>query len=231
MREPEEHVQIRPIIERDYTIIFDAMRDYTAKRGPGAPDQLWLVEHEPVFTQGRAGKAEHILQHDAVPIVQTDRGGQVTYHGPGQIVIYLLCDTERRRQKTKDFVSGIESAMVHYLEQLGLKARGDSEARGVYIEDKKIGSIGLRMTKKGSYHGLSLNLSMDLTPFHMINPCGYASLQMTQIVDHLSQGKPLPSINKAMRDLAQVLAKQLGYNGHTIFEPASVSDILAETLE
>lgn len=201
-------IRLRYLNRQDYTPVFEAMRQFTQERTETTLDELWLLDHEPVFTQGRAGKEEHVLNPHNIPIVQTDRGGQVTYHGPGQAVIYLLCDTERAKHKTQAFVTLIEDAMIEYLATLGISAQGDSDARGVYVDGKKIGSIGLRMTKRGSYHGLSLNVDMDLTPFSYINPCGYSQLAMTQIKAHCQE---IPSLKTILFSLAHILAQKLGY--------------------
>jgi len=171
----------------DYQPTFEAMQAFTASRTEHTPDELWLLEHPAVFTQGQAGKAEHLLLPGNIPVVQSDRGGQVTYHGPGQLVIYLLIDIGRRGYGVRSLVTRIETAMVETLSGYGITAFADREAPGVYVEHqgqrRKIGSLGLRVRQGRSLHGLSLNVAMDLEPFSRINPCGYAGLAMTQVSD------------------------------------------------
>ena len=147
------------------------------------PDQIWWVEHSPVYTLGLNGKREHLLNTQAIPVIQTDRGGQVTYHGPGQLVVYTLLDLNRLQLNVRALVSLLEQAMISTLAQYGLKAHAKPEAPGVYLEAKKIGSVGLRVKRGCCYHGLSLNNAMDLSPFLGINPCGYANLQVTQLAE------------------------------------------------
>lgn len=159
------------------------MQDYTLARDENSTDEIWIVEHPPVFTQGLNGKPEHLLQVSDIPVVNADRGGQITYHAPGQLVVYTLIDIKRRGLGVRQLVTVIEQAMIVALAQYGLQAAARAEAPGVYIQDKKIGSVGLRIKKGCSYHGLSLNNNMDLTPFSYINPCGYQGLQVTQLAD------------------------------------------------
>ena len=159
------------------------MQDYTLTRDERSADEIWIVEHPPVFTQGLNAKPEHLLQVSDIPLVNADRGGQITYHAPGQLVVYTLIDIKRRQLGVRQLVTLIEQAMIDTLAQYGLQAIAKAEAPGVYIADKKIGSVGLRIKKGCSYHGLSLNNDMDLTPFSDINPCGYQGLQVTQLTD------------------------------------------------
>lgn len=159
------------------------MQDYTLSRDSHSVDEIWIVEHPPVFTQGLNGKPEHLLQVSDIPVVNTDRGGQITYHAPGQLVVYTLIDIKRRQIGVRQLVTIVEQAMIETLSQYGLKAVAKAEAPGVYIDAKKIGSVGLRIKKGCSYHGLSLNNNMDLSPFNYINPCGYQGLQVTQLAD------------------------------------------------
>lgn len=170
-----------------YEPTWHAMRDQTLARfgdaALDAPDELWLVEHPPVFTQGQAGKPEHLLQDIGVPVVPIDRGGQITYHGPGQIVIYLLIDLQRRGIKVRELVYRIEQALIDCLAGYGIAADRRTGAPGVYVGDAKIAALGLRIRNGCSYHGLSLNVAMDLTPFSAINPCGYAGMAVTQLHD------------------------------------------------
>ncbi len=159
------------------------MRDYNDHRGADGDDQIWIVEHPPVYTQGLAGKPEHVLAADDIPIVQTDRGGQVTYHGPGQIVVYPLLNLKRIKIGPKALVHGLEQVLIDELATLDIHAERRGGAPGVYVGANKIASLGLRIRHGCCYHGLSLNVAMDLEPFARINPCGYAGLQMTQLRD------------------------------------------------
>ncbi len=167
-----------------YEPVLAAMRRFTAERDADSGDQAWLVEHPPVFTQGQAGKAEHLLMPGDIPVVQTDRGGQVTYHGPGQLVAYLLLDVRRRGIGVRELVSRIEQSLIDLLAGYGVPALAKPDAPGVYVGGAKIASLGLRIRNGRSFHGLALNVDMDLAPFRRINPCGYAGLAMTQLRDH-----------------------------------------------
>jgi len=176
-----ESIIIKSLGRRDYVNVWNHMREFTDKRTENTKDEIWLVEHPPVFTQGQAGKKEHVLNPGDIPIIETDRGGQVTYHGPGQILAYLMMDIQRLKLSTRDFVCKIEQAMINCLANFSIKAKGNREAPGVYVNDAKIGSIGLRIRRGRSYHGLALNVDMDLEPFSRINPCGFADLRITQV--------------------------------------------------
>ena len=167
----------------DYEPTWHAMQAFTETRTDETPDELWIVEHPPVYTLGLAGKPEHLLQQTAIPLVKTDRGGQITYHGPGQLVVYLLMDLRRRDYGVRDMVRRIEQAIIDTLADYGIEARGDVNAPGVYVGARKIASLGLRIKNHATYHGLSLNVSMDLAPFGSINPCGYAGLEVTRMAD------------------------------------------------
>ena len=167
----------------DYEPTWHAMQAFTETRTDETPDELWIVEHPPVYTLGLAGKPEHLLQQTAIPLVKTDRGGQITYHGPGQLVVYLLMDLRRRDYGVRDMVRRIEQAIIDTLADYGIEARGDVNAPGVYVGARKIASLGLRIKNHATYHGLSLNVSMDLAPFGWINPCGYAGLEVTRMAD------------------------------------------------
>jgi lipoyl(octanoyl) transferase len=175
----------------DYAPTLEAMRAFTEARGPHTPDELWFLEHDPVFTQGQAGRPEHVLAPGEIPVIATNRGGQVTYHGPGQLVLYPLLDLHRRGLGIRDLVSLLENAMIAVCARHRIEAFARREAPGVYVrrafdgadEMRKLGSIGLRVSRGCSYHGLSLNVAMDLEPFSRINPCGYAGLRMTQLQD------------------------------------------------
>lgn len=167
-----------------YRDAWAAMKCFTAGRGSETRDELWLLSHEPVYTQGLAGRAEHVLNPKDIPIVQSDRGGQITYHGPGQLMLYTLFDIERLGLSTRDFVRRLEQVVINLLAEYEIAASGSVDAPGVYIEKAKVCSIGLRIKKGRGYHGCSLNVDGDLTPFNGIDPCGYESLKMTCIADH-----------------------------------------------
>ncbi|SMG62173.1 lipoyltransferase [methanotrophic bacterial endosymbiont of Bathymodiolus sp.] len=177
------NIKIRHLGQQDYLSCWQKMQDYTLARDENSTDEIWIVEHPPVFTQGLNGKPEYLLQVSDIPVVNTDRGGQITYHAPGQLVVYILVDIKRRELGVRQLVTTLEQAMIDTLSQYGLQAIAKAEAPGVYIQDKKIGSVGLRIKKGCSYHGLSLNNNMGLSPFSYINPCGYQGLQVTQLVD------------------------------------------------
>ena len=168
---------------QDYEPIWHAMQSLTDHRHAESSDELWFLQHKPVFTQGQAGKSEHVLHPGDIPVVQVDRGGQVTYHGPGQLVVYFMLDIGRLGIGPRELVSRIEQALVDTLSHYGLEARARQDAPGVYVGDDKIASLGLRIRKGRSFHGLSLNVDMDLEPFQRINPCGYAGLKMVQLSD------------------------------------------------
>lgn len=168
---------------RDYEPTWQAMQDLTQTRDQSSPDQLWLLDHPPVYTQGQAGKPEHLLLTGDIPVVQSDRGGQVTYHGPGQLVGYLLVDIDRLGISTRYFVEAVEDGLTAAVRSFGIAAVADRSAHGVYVDGRKIASIGMRIRRGCSYHGFSINVDMDLSPFRGINPCGYAGLSMCQLRD------------------------------------------------
>ncbi|PBP94613.1 lipoyl(octanoyl) transferase LipB [Pseudomonas congelans] len=171
----------------DYETAWHAMQRFTDERGREAADEVWLVQHPPVFTQGQSGKAEHLLLPGNIPVVQVDRGGQVTYHGPGQLVAYLMLDVRRLGFGVRDLVTRIENTLIALLADYGVKAAAKADAPGVYVDGAKIASLGLRIRNGCSFHGLALNVDMDLEPFRRINPCGYAGLAMTQLSDQAGQ--------------------------------------------
>ena len=175
-------MQIRMLGLADYQTVYDDMTAFTEGRNDNTADELWYLQHPPVFTQGQAGKAEHVLFPGDIPVVQTDRGGQVTYHGPGQLVVYLMIDIARRGWGPRQLVSAIEQAIVDTLAEWKIEAAPRSDAPGVYTGERKIASLGLRIRHGRSFHGLALNIDMDLEPFRRINPCGYAGMEMTQMV-------------------------------------------------
>lgn len=183
-------LHLRRLGRCDYASVFAAMREFTDARLAETCDELWLVEHEPVFTQGLAGRSEHLLAPGEIPVVETDRGGQVTYHGPGQLVFYPLLDLERRQLGVRCLVDRLEQSVIDVLADLGLAAGRRDGMPGVYVEMAKIASIGLKVRRGCSYHGLAFNLDLDLAPFALINPCGYAGLAMTRLIDHVPQIGP-----------------------------------------
>lgn len=176
-------LRVRWLGLQPYLPVWQAMQRFTNERGPDTPDEIWLLEHEPVFTQGQAGKPEHLLLPGDIPVVQADRGGQVTYHGPGQLIAYLLLDVRRSGQGVRELVSLMEQVLVELLAGYGIEAHARADAPGVYVGAAKIASLGLRIRRGCSFHGLALNVDMDLAPFQRINPCGYAGLAMTQLRD------------------------------------------------
>ena len=190
----------------DYEPTLHAMREYTDQRDADSPDQLWLLQHPRVFTQGQAGKPEHLLATGDIPVVAADRGGQVTYHGPGQWVVYLLIDLKRRGLGVRNLVDLIEQGVVELLAEEGIPSAARPEAPGVYVGDDKIASLGLRVRRGCSYHGLSLNVDMDLEPFQRINPCGYAGLQVTSVARCLGLA---PDMDALGRRLLQILSRRL----------------------
>ena len=176
-------MQIHNLGLRPYQEIWDAMRACTAARDADSADQIWLVQHPPVYTQGQAGKPEHLLAPGDIPVIQIDRGGQITYHGPGQTVMYLLLDLRRAGIGIRALVSLIEESVIGYLQELGIRAQSRIDAPGVYVDGKKIASLGLRVRGGCTNHGVALNVDMDLEPFSRINPCGLVGMQMTQLRD------------------------------------------------
>lgn len=173
----------RPLGIVAYEPTWQAQRAFTATRNAETPDELWLLQHEPVYTLGLAGDIRHLLDASSIPLVKIDRGGQITYHGPGQAVVYLLIDLGRRHLKVREQVRLMEQAMLDVLETYGIHAERHDGAPGVYVADAKIGALGLKISRGCSYHGLSLNVNLDLAPFHHINPCGYAGLRSTSLAN------------------------------------------------
>lgn len=201
-----EPVFVRHLGLTDYLPAFAAMQRFTDDRTAETPDEIWLLEHPPVFTQGMNGKPEHLLGPGDIPVVQVDRGGQVTYHGPGQLVVYLLLDLRRRKLGVRHVVSAMEQAVIGLLADYGIAAEARQDAPGVYVGGAKLASLGLRVRRGCSYHGLALNCDMDLAPFSRINPCGYRGLEVTQL-RALGIDDSLQTV--AQKLLAQ-LAEQLG---------------------
>jgi len=192
----------------DYLPTWKAMEQFTLERGPDTTDEIWFLEHPPVFTLGLAGKMEHVLAPGDIPVVHIDRGGQVTYHGPGQLVVYPLLDLRRLKLGVRELVEGLENAVIDTLESYGIHARGRRDAPGVYVEARKICSIGIRVRRGATYHGIAFNVAMDLEPFTRINPCGYEGLVMTQVS---ALGGPA-DVAEVARDLTPALLDRLGYN-------------------
>ena len=174
---------LRELGLQPYETVWHDMRQFTQDRTDETNDEIWVLEHLPVYTLGVNGKMEHVLNSTDIPIVQSDRGGQVTYHGPGQLVVYPLLDIKRLKVGIRPLITLLEQAMITALAQFGIAAVAKPEAPGVYVEDKKIGSIGIRIKNNASYHGISLNNDMDLTPFKHIDTCGYPGLEVTQLAD------------------------------------------------
>ena len=203
-----DRIRLRRLGLADYEPVWRAMQEFTDQRGSESRDELWLVQHPPVFTQGQAGKAEHLLAPGQIPVVQVDRGGQVTYHGPGQIVAYPLVDIRRKGIGVRDFVHRIEESIILVLAHYGVVGQRIAGAPGIYVDGAKIASLGLRVRLGRSFHGLAFNVDMDLEPFQRINPCGYAGLRVTQLSDHARA--PFEEVEDR---LVACLARQLGYSG------------------
>ena len=203
---------MNPVIKHlglvEYEPTWRAMEKFTLERGPSTPDEIWFLEHPPVFTLGLAGKMEHVLAPGDIPVVHIDRGGQVTYHGPGQLVVYPLIDLKRLKLGVRALVEALEHSVIDTLEGYGIQARNQRDAPGVYVDARKVCSIGIRVRRGCAYHGIAFNVAMDLEPFQRINPCGYAGLEMTQVS---ALGGP-SSVQQVAQDLAPALLEHLGYN-------------------
>ena len=185
----------------EYNPTWQAMKQFTASRNTGTRDEIWLLQHPPIYTQGLVGKPEHLLRANDIPVIKIDRGGQITYHGPGQIIAYLLLDLRRWKLNVRGLVRLMEQAVIDLLAQHGVEARGREDAPGVYVGDAKIASLGLKIKNGCCYHGIALNVDMDLAPFNFINPCGYAGLRVTQARD--------VGISTPLDELEQQLAQNL----------------------
>jgi len=210
---------VRQLNQEDYTTVWQAMQNFTDNRDNDTLDEVWLVEHPAVFTQGQAGKEEHLLAPGNIPIVKVDRGGQVTYHGPGQQVLYVLVNLKRRKIGVRQLVTMIENCIIDALGDFDVIAVAKPDAPGVYIDGNKVASLGLRVRKGCSFHGLALNVNMDLAPFHRINPCGYAGLEMVQTSD---LGGP-HNILEAGESLIKHIASQL--NSSTIIHKTGLETL------
>lgn len=200
---------IRWLGRKDYQPCWTAMQEFTQSRNEETADEVWLLEHTPVFTQGQNGKPEHVLNPGDIPVVQTDRGGQVTYHGPGQLMVYTLIDLRRKKINVRELVTLLEQSVIDLLAEYNIPAAAKAEAPGVYVDHKKICSIGLRIRKGCSYHGIAFNVALDLEPFSRINPCGFAQLQMAQF----SELGGLQTTQETGRALVKYLMKNLRYTG------------------
>jgi len=178
-----EPALVRSLGRVDYQTTWRAMQQFTQARSPATPDEIWILEHDPVYTVGLNGAPEHLLRRTEIPVIKSDRGGQITYHGPGQLVIYLLLDLRRRNYGVRELVRRMERAVIALLAEEGVAAAGNVAAPGVYVGEAKIGALGLRVKNGCCYHGLSLNIDLDLAPFADINPCGYAGMPVTRTSD------------------------------------------------
>ena len=204
-------LKVRNLGLQEYLPTWHAMKNFTDLRDANSEDEIWFLQHPPVFTQGQAGKTEHVLNPGDIPVIQVDRGGQVTYHGPGQLVVYLLIDIKRLKLGPKKIVALMERSIIDMLGQYGVDAHLIAGAPGVFVNQQKIASLGLRVRRGRTFHGLSFNVDMDLEPFQRINPCGYKDLKMT----HLAAQRDTPSLNDSLQSvahaLADLLSEGLGY--------------------
>jgi len=207
---------VRHLGRQAYEPVWAAMKAFTDGRDASTVDELWLVEHDPVFTQGLAGKPEHLLNPGSIPVVQTDRGGQVTYHGPGQIVAYPLLDLERAGVGVRCLVDRLEQAVIDVLADLGIEAGRQEGAPGVFVDSAKIASIGLKVRRGRTYHGLAFNVDMDLAPFSLINPCGFAGLRMTHVAEQGGQAR----WQDLARRLVEAFCATMGYHAEEGEKPA-----------
>lgn len=219
--EPQSHEQSLPQITDyepvittkilgtvEYVPTWQAMKNFTQQRTSTTPDEIWLLEHPPVYTQGIAGKPEHLLAPTNIPIVKTDRGGQITYHGPGQVIMYLLLDLQRRQLGIRQLVRKMEQAVIDLLKEYNVAANGSKDAPGVYVDDAKIASLGLKIRRGACYHGIAFNVDMDLTPFSIINPCGYSGLHVTQTKAlGISDNKEILATKLAQHFITQLINK------------------------
>jgi len=195
----------------DYQTCYKWMIEFTSSRSADTPDELWFLQHDRVFTQGQAGKAEHVLMPGDIPVVQANRGGQVTYHGPGQMVVYLLLDIKRMSLGVRELVSIMENAIIAVVSQWGVESAAKPDAPGVYVDGRKIASLGLRIKQGKTFHGLALNVDMEMEPFLRINPCGYAGLEMTQLIREASDGQVV-ELSSVADALETQLVNLLGFD-------------------
>ena len=200
---------VRDLGVAPYEKIWREMQAFTDQRNSDTEDELWLVEHPPVYTLGKNARPEHVLAAGDIPLVQTDRGGQVTYHGPGQLVVYVLFDIQRHRLGVRELVTRLENSVIELLATFDIQATARRDAPGVYVAGRKIAALGLRVRKGRSFHGLALNLDMDLEPFNRIDPCGYPGLQVTQLVNLVKAGGENVTLAAVKHRLADILQQQL----------------------
>lgn len=205
---PKQNIIVKHLGHQDYEPVWREMQKFTDDRNDDTPDELWLVEHPPVFTQGLAGKAEHVLAAGDIPVIQVDRGGQVTYHGPGQIVAYPMINLRRHGIGVKSLVNGIEQAIIDTVAHYGIEAARKDNAPGVYVNGAKIASLGLRIRRACSFHGLAFNIDMDLEPFQRINPCGFSGLEVIQLADLANE----VNIATVEQQLITAFCQQLNFN-------------------
>ncbi len=203
---------VRELGRQRYEPVWRAMQRFTDARGPDTPDELWLVEHDPVFTLGQAGKPEHLLAAGDIPVINVDRGGQVTYHGPGQIVAYPLVDLRRLGLGVRELVCRIEQAVIDVLADLGIRAARRDGAPGIYVDGAKVMALGLRVRRGCSFHGLALNVAMDLQPYQRINPCGFQGLEVTSVLDLGGPGDPAAVKPALVRALSRTLGLAAGFS-------------------
>lgn len=215
----EEHIVVRHLGLQDYEPVWKAMHQFTDDRNDETVDEIWLVEHNPVFTQGQAGKEEHLLSTGDIPVVKSDRGGQVTYHGPGQLVAYFLINLRRKQLGVRDLVTHIENLIINTLARYNIESAARPDAPGVYTDGKKVCSLGLRIRKGCSFHGLALNVNMDLSPFLRINPCGYQGMEMVQVCE---LGGP-DDIKTVSKTLVEELLSLLNYEHVDIIKESNLS--------
>lgn len=204
-----ELVHVKHLGLQEYTPIWQQQKQFTQDRSAHTTDEIWCLEHLPVFTQGQAGKPEHLLYQGAIPLVQSDRGGQITYHGPGQLIVYCLVDIQRKNINIREFVSILEESVLALLSLYKIQGTVDKTAPGVYVDHAKICSIGLRVRHGRTYHGLSLNVAMNTDPFTQINPCGYANMQVTQIQNFIAN----INVTEVVNQLLPILQAKIGYAG------------------
>ncbi len=216
-----DKIIVRDLGLQEYEPVWKAMQQFTTTRDESTVDELWCLQHPRVFTMGLNAKEEHLLNVKNIPVINIDRGGQVTYHGPGQLVIYTLLDLERLNIGVKALVSVIEQSIIKLLKQYGIEAHGKENAPGVYVKEEKIAALGLRIKRNKSYHGLSLNIDMDLSPFKQINPCGYANMGVTQLKD-LNSSIYLSNVKT---DLVSKLSYLLGYKTITYADDKVIPEL------
>ncbi|MDQ7015795.1 MAG: lipoyl(octanoyl) transferase LipB [Gammaproteobacteria bacterium] len=204
----QDDLIVRQLGVCDYEPIWHAMQNFTATRQSETADEIWMLQHRPIFTQGQAGKAEHLLNSGQIPVLQVDRGGQVTYHGPGQLMFYLLLDLRRRKLGVRQLVTLMEQSVIKLLAEYDITALARADAPGVYVDAAKVAALGLRVRHGRCYHGLSLNVDLDLSPFAGINPCGYQGLQVTRLRDLGVED----SLAEVRARLSEHLLMELGYN-------------------